>query len=161
MASADAEEPSMQELIRRRGRAGFIGRRGELAVFRENFDVPPADLRHRFLFHVHGNAGVGKTSLVHELEQLARERGALTAYVDERVSSVPEALAAVSAEFARQGRRLKDLDQLLTTHRERRHEAEAVPVVPAQAAGEAPVAPAPSAGAMTAARASLVGLGLV
>ncbi|WP_244177439.1 tetratricopeptide repeat protein [Streptomyces atriruber] len=147
----------MQELIRRRGRAGFIGRRGELAAFRANFDVPPADLRHRFLFHVHGNAGVGKTSLVHELEQLARERGALTAYVDERVGSVPEALAAVSAEFARQGRRLKELDQLLTTHRERRHEAESAPVVPAQA----PAPPAPSAGAMTAARASLVGLGLV
>ncbi|MFD6437726.1 tetratricopeptide repeat protein [Streptomyces venezuelae] len=162
MASGDAEEPSMQELIRRRGRAGFIGRRGELAAFRENFDVPPADLRHRFLFHVHGNAGVGKTSLVHELEQLAAERGALTAYVDDRVSSVPEALAAISAEFARQGRRLKGLDQLLTTHRERRHEAESVPVVPAQAAGEAaPATPAPSSGAMTAARASLVGLGLV
>ncbi|WAL96115.1 ATP-binding protein [Streptomyces sp. Je 1-369] len=161
MASADAEEPSMQELIRRRGRAGFIGRRGELAAFRANFDVPPADLRHRFLFHVHGNAGVGKTSLVHELEQLARERGALTAYVDDRVSGVPDALAAVSAEFALQGRRLKELDQLLTTHRERRHEAESVPVVPAQAAGEAPPVPAPSAGVMTAARASLVGLGLV
>ncbi len=161
MASADGEEPSMQELIRRRGRAGFIGRRGELAAFRANFDVPPADLRHRFLFHVHGNAGVGKTSLVHELEQLARERGALTAYVDERVGSVPEALAAISAEFARQGSRLKELDQLLTTHRERRHEAESAPVVPAQASGEAPAPPAPSAGAMTAARASLVGLGLV
>ncbi|MFK4065977.1 tetratricopeptide repeat protein [Streptomyces sp. NPDC029674] len=161
MASADADEPSMQELIRRRGRAGFIGRRGELAAFRENFDVPPADLRHRFLFHVHGNAGVGKTSLVHELEQLARERGALTAYVDERVSSVPEAMAAISAEFARQGRRSKDLDQLLTTHRERRHEADSIPVTPPPPAADAPASPAPSAASMTAARASLVGLGMV
>ncbi|MFH8609344.1 tetratricopeptide repeat protein [Streptomyces sp. NPDC018029] len=161
MASADADEPSMQELIRRRGRAGFIGRRGELAAFRENFDVPPADLRHRFLFHVHGNAGVGKTSLVHELAQLSRERGALTAYVDERVSSVPEAMAAISAEFARQGRRSKDLDQLLTTHRERRHEADSMPVAPPPAPGEAPAPPAPSAAGLTAARASLVGLGMV
>ncbi|ATL28515.1 tetratricopeptide repeat protein [Streptomyces formicae] len=162
MAQADEAEPSMQELIRRRGRAGFIGRRGELAAFRENFDVPPADLRHRFLFHVHGNAGVGKTSLVHEMEQLARERGALTAYVDESVGSVPEAMAAISAEFARQGRRLKELDQILATHRERRHEAESAPAVPPAGASGAPGAePAPSAGSMTAARASLVGLGLV
>ncbi|QEU93711.1 tetratricopeptide repeat protein [Streptomyces kanamyceticus] len=159
MAQADAAEPSMQELIRRRGRAGFIGRRGELAAFRENFDVPPADLRHRFLFHVHGNAGVGKTSLVHEMEQLARERGALTAYVDESVGSVPEAMAAISAEFARQGRRLKELDQILTTHRERRHEAESAPAGPP--AGAQGAEPAPSGGSMTVARASLVGLGLV
>ncbi|MEU7582260.1 tetratricopeptide repeat protein [Streptomyces sp. NPDC041068] len=154
----------MQELIRRRGRAGFVGRRGELAAFRENFDVPPADLRHRFLFHVHGNAGVGKTSLVRELEQLARERGALTAYVDETVGSVPEAMAAICAELARQGRRLKDLDQLLAAHRERSHEAESVSAaavsqgLPEQEPG---VPPAPSTGSMTAARASLVGLGLV
>lgn len=67
--------PSMQELIRQRRRQGFVGRGAERAAFRENLDLPPEDERHRFLFHVHGNAGVGKTFLVRELEQLARERG--------------------------------------------------------------------------------------
>ncbi|GGN61726.1 hypothetical protein GCM10011579_028270 [Streptomyces albiflavescens] len=145
--------PSMQQLIRQRRRAGFVGRGAERASFRANFDLRPEDERHRFLFHVHGNAGVGKTFLVRELEQLAQERGALTAYVDEGVGSVPEAMAAVSAQFARQGHRFKELDRLLATHRERRHEAESAVVETLE--------PQPSPASMTAARASLVGLGLV
>lgn len=155
----------MQELIRRRRRAGFVGRRGELDAFRANFDVPPDDERHRFLFHVHGIGGVGKTSLVREWEQLARERGALTAYVDEAVGSVPEAMAAIAAQFALRGRRCKDLTRLLATHRERRHEAEAASAAAMfEAAGQEPGpagVPAPSTGSMTAARASLVGLGFL
>lgn len=166
VASAGAEQPSMQELIRRRRRAGFIGRRGELDAFRANFDVPPDDDRHRFLFHVHGIGGVGKTSLVREWEQLAREQGALTAYVDEAVGSVPEAMAAISAQFALRGRRCKELNRLLTAHRDRRHEAESASAAalfdPGQESGPAtPPAPSPSTGSMTAARASLVGLGLL
>ena len=131
---------SMAELIQRRRRTGFIGRRDELGAFRANFDFPPDDERHRFLFHVHGNAGVGKTFLVRELEQAARERGALTAYVDESVSSVPEVLAAIGEQFARQGRPLKQLDRLLATYRQRRHEAESASAyASASASASAPV----------------------
>nr|WP_244188112.1 ATP-binding protein [Streptomyces regalis] len=146
----------MQELIRQRRRAGFVGRADERAAFRRNFELPPEDERHRFLFHVHGNAGVGKTFLVRELEQLARERGALTAYVDESVSSVPEAMSAISRQFARQGYRFKELERLLAAHRERRHEAEA-----AELATLEPGSAGPSAGSMAVARAGLVGLGMV
>ncbi|MFI0773892.1 hypothetical protein [Streptomyces sp. NPDC021212] len=89
---------SMQELIQRRRPAGFVGRRQELAVFRANFGVPPEDERHRFVFHIHGNGGVGKSRLLRQLEQVARqEHGALTACLDESVHSVPEAMAAISA----------------------------------------------------------------
>ncbi|MGW2523319.1 tetratricopeptide repeat protein [Streptomyces sp. NPDC001617] len=144
----------MHELIARRRRAGFVGRGAERAAFRENFDVPPEDERHRFLFHVHGQAGVGKTFLLRELEQLAREKRALTAYVDESVGSVVEAMAAIGREFAGQGRRLKELERLLTAHRERRHEAETAAVADPELAG-------PSASGLAVARAGLVGLGLV
>jgi tetratricopeptide (TPR) repeat protein len=118
-------EPSAQELILRRTRAGFVGRESERAAFLRNFDIPATDTRHRFRFHVHGSAGIGKTSLVQELAQLARERGALTAYVDDSVGSVPEAMETLCREFADQGRRLKDLERRLATWRERRREAEA------------------------------------
>jgi tetratricopeptide (TPR) repeat protein len=146
--------PSMQQLIAQRRRRGFVGRGAERAAFRENLELPPEDERHRFLFHVHGNAGVGKTFLVRELEQLARERGALTAYVDESVGSVPEAMGVIAEHFVRQGHRFKELERLLATQRERRHEAAAV-VDAGPEPGE------PSAASMAAARASLVGLGLV
>ncbi|WP_329121247.1 tetratricopeptide repeat protein [Streptomyces sp. NBC_01465] len=145
----------MQDLIRRRRHAGFVGRRDELAAYRDNFTLPPEDERHRFLFHVHGTAGVGKTSLVRRLEESAREHGALVAYVDEAVNSVPEAMAAISAQFAQQGHEFKALDRHLSTYRQRRHEAESATVVPD------PGVQAPSTGSMIAAQAGLFALGSV
>ncbi|MEU1133959.1 ATP-binding protein, partial [Streptomyces sp. NPDC005900] len=97
----------MQELIRRRRRAAFVGRGEELRLFRENFDVPVDDDRHRFLFHVHGPAGVGKTSLVRELAQLARDRGALVAHVDAGAGGHPQANTHKGDQIAHQGRALK------------------------------------------------------
>ncbi|MGA5205149.1 tetratricopeptide repeat protein [Streptomyces variegatus] len=150
--------PSMQELIRQRSRAGFVGRSAERAAFRANFGTDPHDERHRFRFHVHGNAGVGKSFLLREWEHIAREQGALTAYVDDSAGSVPEVMAEISRQFAAQGRRLKELDRLLAAHRERRHEAElaALAVLDAQ-----PEVAGPSAGGRMVARAGVVAAGMV
>ncbi|MGA4849512.1 tetratricopeptide repeat protein [Streptomyces sp. G5(2025)] len=145
---------SMQELIRRRRQAGFVGRRAELRLFRANFELPPDDDRHRFLFHVHGHAGVGKTSLVREMAQLARDRGALVAYVDEGAIGIPEVFAEVAAQFSQQGRTLKRLERALATYRQRSHEAVA-------AAVREPGPEALSTGSAVAARAGVVGLGMV
>ncbi|MGW6011383.1 tetratricopeptide repeat protein [Streptomyces sp. NPDC055210] len=154
--------PSWQELIQQGNRAGFVGRDAERAAFLANFDLPVTDTRQRFHFHVHGPAGVGKTFLVQELRQLARERGALTAYIDERVGSVPEAMAEVARQFADQGRRLKELERRLAVYRDRRHEAEAAALAalaPEQAQQQGqygqPQSQSASAGSRTA-----VGLGL-
>lgn len=144
----------MGELIERRRRAGFVGRERERALFRANFDTAPDDERHRFVFHIVGNAGVGKTTLVRELQETADRLGAVTAYVDEDVNSVPEAMAAISARFARQGHALKALDRQLATYRQRRHEAE-LSVVGDQAG------PSPSPVGMAAAQAGLIGAGMV
>lgn len=150
--------PSLQELIRQRSRAGFVGRSAERAAFRANFGTAPEDERHRFRFHVHGNAGVGKTFLLRELEHIAREQGALTAYLDDSAGSVPEAMADISRQFAAQGRRLKELDRLLAAHRERRHEAELAALA---ALDPQPEEGGPSAGGRMAARAGVVAAGMV
>lgn len=150
----------MQELIQRRGRAGFVGRRDELALFQSNFDIPPEDELHRFIFHIHGNAGVGKSSLVRELVRSARERQALTACLDESVNSVPEAMEALSAQFAQQGHALKALDRLLATYRQRRYEAESA--ASAAEPEQGPTGPTgPTAGSRAVAQAGLIGLGMV
>ncbi|MES4906583.1 MULTISPECIES: tetratricopeptide repeat protein [unclassified Streptomyces] len=146
--------PSMQELIQRRRRARFVGRHDELAAFQRNFTFPPEDERHRFVFHVHGNAGVGKTWLVRRLEQAARQdHGALTACVDEPADGVLEAMAAISAQFARQGREFTSLDRKLATYRQRLHEAESI-----RPEGD-PQAPSP--GGLAVARAGLFGIGMI
>ncbi|MCF1597989.1 ATP-binding protein [Streptomyces muensis] len=150
--------PSMQELIGRRKRAGFVGRRAEIDRFRGNFDVPPDDERHSFVFHVHGTGGVGKSSLLRELKQVAADCGAATAMLDETVHSVPDAMAAISAQLASIGRELKALDKMLSAYRQRRHEAEAVA---GEQEAEPGAAPGPSAGSMVAAQAGLIGLGMV
>ncbi|NUL32789.1 tetratricopeptide repeat protein, partial [Streptomyces lunaelactis] len=152
--SAGAARPSMQELIRRHRQARFVGRSDELAVFRENF--APQDARHRFIFHIHGDAGVGKTSLVRELVSAARGQRALTATLDESVNSVPEAMAAISAQFAQQGQVLKTLDRQLATYRQRRYEAEALSTALLDGQPQQP-----SAGSTVAAQAGLVALGMV
>ncbi|GHH90708.1 hypothetical protein GCM10017779_11650 [Streptomyces capillispiralis] len=149
--------PTMQQLVQRRRRDGLVARTAERELFRGSFDTPPEDEEHRFLFHVHGNAGVGKTFLLRDFERIARERGALTAYVDESAHSVPEVLAELCRQVAAQGHRFKELDRLLATHRERLHEAEAA----ALAALDPEPAGGPSAGSMAVARAGLAGLGLI
>ncbi|MGW1374801.1 tetratricopeptide repeat protein [Streptomyces sp. NPDC002446] len=162
----DRSRMSRQELIRLRRREGFVGRRGEIAVFRDNFARVVEDPAHQFLFHVHGQAGVGKTSLIRQFENTAREQGAPTAYIDEAVHGVPDAMAAVSGQLAAQGRPLKAFDKLFTAYRERRHEVEAA-VVAAEEQSSVAVepgdsrGPAPSPGSVIAAQAGLAGLGLL
>ena len=52
---------SVQDIPMGRRRRGFLGREAERAAFTENFAFAPEDDRHRFPFHIHGDAGVGKT----------------------------------------------------------------------------------------------------
>ncbi|MFJ9620734.1 tetratricopeptide repeat protein [Streptomyces sp. NPDC101181] len=147
---------SLQQIVEGQRRAAFVGREAEIDLFRGNFSIPPEDPRHRFVFHVRGNAGVGKTSLVREWRQVAGELGALTASADESADSVPDVLAAVAAQFAEQGYPLKALDRLLATHRRALHEAAGR----LAADNEGPGA-GPSAGALAAAQAGLMAAGAI
>ncbi|MEU6864640.1 tetratricopeptide repeat protein [Streptomyces sp. NPDC046876] len=151
--------PSRQELIRRRRSSGFIGRQGEVSAFRDTLRRPP-DEAAQFLFHVRGQAGVGKSTLVRQLETIAREGQAVTAYTDESAADVIETMEAISAQFAQQGAPLKAFDKLLGTYRQRRHEADAGIAAP----GTDPAtggAPAPSPSSVVASQLGLVGLGMI
>ncbi|MFF1412633.1 tetratricopeptide repeat protein [Streptomyces sp. NPDC058289] len=153
--------PSRQELIRRRRSGGFIGRQSEVNAFRDALRQPPEEAA-QFLFHVRGPAGVGKSTLVRHLETIAREGGAVTAYVDESVADVIETMEVVSAQFAQRGLAMKGFDKLLATYRRRRHEADAGAL--AAATGPDPVtagAPPPSPSTMIASQLGLAGLGMI
>ncbi|MFE3606469.1 tetratricopeptide repeat protein [Streptomyces goshikiensis] len=153
--------PSRQELIRRRRSGGFIGRQGQVTGFREALKQP-LDEAGQFLFHVRGPAGVGKSTLVRQLETIAREGQAVTACVDEAAADAVEAMEAISAQLAQQGAPLKAFDKLLTTYRQRRHEADAgVAVAAAGADPAAGGAPAPSPSSVIASQLGLVGLGMI
>ncbi|NGO46627.1 tetratricopeptide repeat protein [Streptomyces ureilyticus] len=162
--------PSRQELIRRRRQSGFVGRQGELAAFRDTLRQAPEEAA-QFLFHIHGPAGVGKSTLVRQMEGAAREQQGITAYVDESAADVVEAMEAISTQFAQQGLALKSFDKLLATYRQRRHEADSGAAGAGAAtesmAGAAdgvvtgPVPPASSPASVVASQVGLVGLGMI
>ncbi|MFG3039334.1 tetratricopeptide repeat protein [Streptomyces sp. NPDC048330] len=157
-AAPHTPRPSMRDLIQRRRRAGFLGRGAELDAYRRNFALGTEDPAYRFLFHVRGNAGIGKTSLLQELERIAREHGAVTARTDDSLGGAVEVMAAVSAQSAELGRPLKAVDRLLHTYRQRRHEAESALGAP----GADPADPgAPTPAARATAQAALTGLGML
>ncbi|MDX3339657.1 tetratricopeptide repeat protein [Streptomyces fimicarius] len=147
---------SLQQIVEGQRRAAFVGREAELGLFRANFALPPEDPRHRFVFHVRGNAGVGKTSLVREWRELAGEFGALTASVDESADSVPDVLAAIAAQFAEQGYPLKALDRLLDTYRRALHDMAGRLAADNEGSGGDP-----SPGALAAAQAGLIAAGAI
>lgn len=153
-------KPSRQDVNRRRRRGGFVGRHGELGLFRDNLSRDPGGEAFQYLFHVHGQAGVGKTSLVRQWDSVARESGAATVYLDDDVHSVVEAMEAISTQLRRQGTPLKGFEKLLAAYRQRRHEAETPQAGGAEGAGDGP-GPAVSPGATVVAQAGLAGLGLL
>uniref|UniRef100_UPI003C7E4078 tetratricopeptide repeat protein n=1 Tax=unclassified Streptomyces TaxID=2593676 RepID=UPI003C7E4078 len=119
-----------------------------------------------FLFHVHGNAGVGKSTLARQWETMAREHAAaVTTFVDDDIHDAVEAMEAISTQLARQGYVLKKFDKLLMTYRQRRHQADAAldalgPETEADVAGTAGSQTA-SVSSRVAAQIGLAGLGML
>ncbi|MET7802436.1 AAA family ATPase, partial [Streptomyces decoyicus] len=160
--------PSRQELIRRQRQIGFVGRQDELTAFRDALKQSPQEAA-QFLFHIHGPAGVGKSTLVRQLMSMAREAHALTACADESAADPVEAMEAICAQFAQQGTELKHTEKLLATYWRRRHETDAAsaegggdPLAngPADTSqGVAGRAPSPSS--IVASQLGLAGLGLI
>ncbi|MFD0070959.1 tetratricopeptide repeat protein [Streptomyces sp. NPDC127166] len=157
-AAPHSPRPSMRELIQRRRRAAFLGRTAELDAYRRNFALGTDDPAYRFLFHVRGNAGIGKSSLLRELERIAREHHALTVRTDDSVSGAVEVIAAVSARSGELGYPLRAVDRLLNTYRQRRHEAESALGTPG---GDTTDPGAPSPATRVTAQAALTGLGML
>ncbi|WP_158751564.1 tetratricopeptide repeat protein [Streptomyces bicolor] len=161
------QRPSRQELIRRQRRSGFVGRHGELSIFRDVLRQPPEETT-QFLFHVRGPGGVGKSTLLRQMEGAAREAQAITAYVDESVTGALEVMESISGQLAQQGMTLKNFDKRLSTYRQRRHEADATAAVAVQPGGgtsdspsQGATGPNPSPSSVVASQLGLVGLGMI
>jgi hypothetical protein len=121
---------SLQELIRKRQHSGFVGRLGQIGQYRENLELTVDDQRRRFLFNIHGDAGVGKTYLTRQLRQIATEKGALTAYVDHPIDDITSVMSAIVAGFVNSGIKFHDFEKRLASYRKRRQELESDPNAP-------------------------------
>ncbi|PWI12962.1 hypothetical protein DI272_01515 [Streptomyces sp. Act143] len=139
-----------------------MGRHSEVNAFRENLARDPESDDYQFLYHVRGNAGVGKTSLLRQWEVVAREQGAATVHLDDGIHSAVEAMAQIADRLGLQGLQLRGFEKLLATLRRREHGAQLArdtqPTAEGAGAAEPPAASLP---ASVAAQVGLVGLGLI
>lgn len=89
---------SLQQRIRERQQSGFVGRQGQVVQYRENLEFPADDDRRRFLFNIHGDAGVGKTFLTRQLERIAANDGALSAFIDESAEDLAAVMTVIPGD---------------------------------------------------------------
>ncbi|MQS10667.1 ATP-binding protein, partial [Streptomyces alkaliphilus] len=113
-----------RERLRRRQREHFVGRRGELAVFEANLRRDPGADDYEFVFHVRGQAGVGKSTLVRRWRGQAEERGALCVLLADEMPGPVAVMTAIARDLSRQGAELREFDKRLETYWQRRREAE-------------------------------------
>jgi tetratricopeptide (TPR) repeat protein len=129
-------------LIARDSLDRFVGRRGQLALFARNLAKDPLSATDpaAYLFHVRGVGGVGKSTLLRQWREAARQAGAVTAAVDENdVHGVLSAMVALARQLAEQTRPLKAFDKVVEQCR-REQEAAARPADFDGAADEGPSA---------------------
>ncbi|WP_170317370.1 ATP-binding protein, partial [Acrocarpospora corrugata] len=115
---------SFQDIVRRRQRAGFVGREGELAFFLSNLALSVDDDARRFIFTIHGDGGVGKSFLLARLRQTATEQRWFTTSVDESTYNIVEVMASMAQELELQGGRMKRFTQRYSTYRQHQHEVD-------------------------------------
>lgn len=108
--------PSLQEIIRYRTQAEFVGREQYLADFRANLLLPLDDERRRFIYNIYGPAGVGKTSLLRRFEAIARQAGLVTAWSDDSAADLLTVMEQLATHFEAQGRPLAALSERLRAH---------------------------------------------
>ena len=126
-----ADRPvSLQDLIRARQAGLFVGRTEPLRLFEQSLTLPIDDPRRRFLFSLHGPAGIGKTSLVRQWQRVAQSHDYRTAYVDEAAFDVPSAIEMLATDLNQQGARCEAFTDQLALYRKRRHEAASDPGAP-------------------------------
>ena len=121
---------SLQDRIRARQQSGFVGRRGQVIQYQDNLTFPIDDDRRRFLFNIHGDAGVGKTFLTKQLWRMATQAGALTAYIDETAEDITSAMISLAEQLSRGGAKLGDFEKRAGEYQQRRHDLESDPHAP-------------------------------
>lgn len=126
---------SRQELIRQRQSSSFVGRVEQLEAFKHNLAnlstgsdgiaYPTA-----FLFNIWGQGGVGKSSLLRQFEDIAKQQKHLVSRIDEGITTAPEAMATFAKQLAAQGQPLTKFSERYKVYRQKQKELETDPDAP-------------------------------
>src|SRR5947207_3102551 len=92
------------DIIDRAENEGFVGREQELELFHRQIVLTPP----RYLiFYIIGQGGVGKTTLLNQYKEFARNWGFLLTDCDEQQRDVPAVLGRIARQLAEQQAPLK------------------------------------------------------
>jgi tetratricopeptide (TPR) repeat protein len=120
-----SQSRTLQDKLRDLQGSDFVGREDQLNIFRDNLGHNANEAQFHNIFNVFGQGGVGKTWLTRQFEQIAKASGAITAYVDEDAEEAPQAMFAISEQYAKQGHTLRTFDERYRVYRQKRQELEA------------------------------------
>lgn len=126
----ETERHSLQEVIRARQQKTLPDREAQIARYQHNLGLAADDQRRRFLFNIHGDAGIGKTYLTQQLRQVASDSGAVTAYIDDKIEDLTSVMTAIAAEFRRSGTPLVEFEKRVAVYQKRRRKLESDPHAP-------------------------------
>jgi tetratricopeptide (TPR) repeat protein len=121
---------SLQDVIRQRQHASFVGRDAQIEQFRKNLQQPPDSRERRFIFNLHGVSGVGKTFLTRQLIRAANELNIATAYTNENMYDIPSVMGALASDLAEFKFELDGFAKKYSTYQRRRSELENDPNAP-------------------------------
>ncbi|MGW1679231.1 ATP-binding protein [Saccharopolyspora sp. NPDC002376] len=110
---------SLQEVLRQRQGGEFVGRRLQRDAFSANLELPATT--RKFVFGLHGQAGIGKTFLLRQLREISLQRSALVAVTEDNESNLVRVLAAIARQLAGQGGEARNFAQRFAEY-ERRHD---------------------------------------
>ena len=97
---------TLRDLKRQNEKGSFTGRRDQLDFFRQNIS---SDSENRSLItNIYGQGGVGKTTLLDNYRIIAEEHGAIVVLLDERISSLLEALSSIATQIHRKDASFKE-----------------------------------------------------
>jgi NB-ARC domain len=105
----------------------FIGRDDQLCAFRTSLVDPDSDA---MIFGISGQGGVGKTTLLQQFFQIAKELEQVAAYLDEGsqinpITDVPESLNRLANSLEQQGGKFEKFYERYKTYRQKKQELEA------------------------------------
>ena len=123
--------PSLQDIIKRRQHAEFVGRENYLDLFRRNLELAPEEYLNANSYSrcLDRAASVNQPCCGNFAAWLRAQR-ALVTLTDDAERDVPSTLGRMAEQFAQQGHELKNFSERYRVYRQRRLELEADPDAP-------------------------------
>lgn len=121
---------SLQDHLREKRSSTFVGREQYLELFKQNLSRALDSEDYYFIFSIHGQGGVGKTTLINKFQELAKEHEALVTYTNEDIREIPELLGTLAKQFREQGAPLKKLEDRYRIYLQEKKRLEADPEAP-------------------------------